>query len=418
LQEKLKNILVLQRKGLFDQCLKLIKKAKKTAEEHEMDLYVLQLINIQKNIELNLREKLSTEIIKERYEEEKNLLEKQDNINRFFMLYNITVSLVESIGTLRKEDDDNAFKTVIDDPYMLSEDNAKHYGAKVFYYHTLLTYSLAKMDYHASYNYVKKGLELIEAYPEKIKLNPVNYILTLQEVVYFANALKLYDDAREAINKLRELKGTLGKEMTKRQELMIISRTAELELVLILNSRTYGSKGDYLDKIEEESEKFIDEVEHSERLVISYKFAYLYFITADYDKSLKWINRILNDPHRDKRGDVFTFTKILNLMVHFELGNIELLEYIKQSTYTFLKKREKLYKVETYFMQLLNRMLNTISGSELDDAYREFLFNLGRIKDEEFEKGAYVYFEFEQWAQSKIEKKSFREVLESQKEQN
>jgi hypothetical protein len=69
-------------------------------------------------------------------------------------------------------------------------------------------------------------------------------------------------------------------------------------------------------------------------------------------------------------------------------------------------------------MQLLNRMLNTISGSELDDAYREFLFNLGRIKDEEFEKGAYVYFEFEQWAQSKIEKKSFREVLESQKEQN
>ena len=128
-----------------------------------------------------------------------------------------------------------------------------------------------------------------------------------------------------------------------------------------------------------------------------------------------WLNTVLNDPHRDKRDDIYAFAKILNLMVHFELGNIDLLEYITNSTYRFLKKRKKLYKIETYFMQLLKKMMNTALEHELKEAYKEFLFNLSRIRNDEYERGAYVYFDFTSWAESKIENKSFREVLERKK---
>jgi hypothetical protein len=119
----------------------------------------------------------------------------------------------------------------------------------------------------------------------------------------------------------------------------------------------------------------------------------------------------MNDPNRYAREDVLSFTHILNLIVHLELGNNDLLEYIIRTTYNFLKKRKKLYRVETLFMNLLKELLNYNTFSDIREACKKFKFHLLRIIPDNFEKSAFIYFDFESWAESKITGKKFREII-------
>lgn len=93
-----------------------------------------------------------------------------------------------------------------------------------------------------------------------------------------------------------------------------------------------------LDLIEQHEKKILAE---SPLMTSGMKLAVLtnsiisYFKCAEMRKALKWSNYVLND-HFSIYHDVLCFNRILNLIIHFELGNIELLESILPNTMRFL----------------------------------------------------------------------------------
>jgi hypothetical protein len=51
----------------------------------------------------------------------------------------------------------------------------------------------------------------------------------------------------------------------------------------------------------------------------------------EMNKALFWLNKVLNDNEPTLRQDIFTYARLFNLVVHYELGNFDLLEYIVRS---------------------------------------------------------------------------------------
>ncbi|MCC6413788.1 MAG: hypothetical protein IT270_19220, partial [Saprospiraceae bacterium] len=62
-------------------------------------------------------------------------------------------------------------------------------------------------------------------------------------------------------------------------------------------------------------------------LVFYYRIACLYFGNQNYHGAVEYLNKIINQKTPDYRADIQCFARFLNLIAHFELGNMTLVEY-------------------------------------------------------------------------------------------
>jgi hypothetical protein len=145
--------------------------------------------------------------------------------------------------------------------------------------------------------------------------------------------------------------------------------------------------------------------------------AYLYFQLAiaafgveEYSKSLKWTNTILNDSTIDEKEDICAFTHILNLIIHFELKNDQLLPYAIKSTTRFLKNRNRTYRFEEMFLNYLKKATRTNNHFDYEELLETIGNELDEISKDPYESVALEYFDLKSWLTSKIKRKSFSEV--------
>jgi len=92
----------------------------------------------------------------------------------------------------------------------------------------------------------------------------------------------------------------------------------------------------------------------------------------------------------------------MNLVIHFELKNFELLRYLLISTYRFLYKREKLFKVELLVLEFIRKLPKVKNEHELSFLFIRMQKELKKLKPDKFEKNAFEYFDFSQWVNSKV----------------
>ena len=137
----------------------------------------------------------------------------------------------------------------------------------------------------------------------------------------------------------------------------------------------------------------------------------MFFGVNNFSKALQWINKILNEDYtKDERG-LFVACRLLNLIIHFELGNKDLLEHVLKSANYFPFPLEELNKIEI-------TLFNFIKSLQKINEPKELKMEFSRIKEEitpllkgESGKNAFLYFDYLSWIESKIEKKSFGEII-------
>jgi tetratricopeptide (TPR) repeat protein len=408
-REALSNAQLLRKKGLLDQSKKLIKKARALASEFSSDMMMLELIRFEKVLDFQTSTgSKRLKLIKSHFESEDAMLDKMKNISRYMMLANSMAALHDKFGTKRNTGDDE-FDALLKDPYLASQENAVHYDSKIFYHNIHAQYYLRKLDYEKVFRTLQSQLELIESEPAVIKYYVRDYLLVLQDLVYFANLLKHKEEAERYIKKLKDLKERLKNNTDKFVQTLLHNRAANMELAMLIDDLRYEEGIEVIKIIEKDVDKFRD-TNRWETFSLFYKIAYFYYVTGDYDNALKWVNILLNEADDDIGSEIYSFVRILNIIIHFELGNKELMEYILQSTYRYLQTNKRLFKTETLFMKLIKSIIGAVTDKDIKDAFREFKFRLDKIKDNSNEKAAFEYFDFPSWAEGKIAGKPMIEV--------
>lgn len=149
------------------------------------------------------------------------------------------------------------------------------------------------------------------------------------------------------------------------------------------------------------------------------------FLEPTYNKSLFWLNKILNENKNEYALDLICASKILFLIIHIEMSNDDLLEYAARNTEHYLTTRKQKYKVESIFLDLLQLILNpdrkpayrnakagvTAGRKDLPEIYPKMLSQFKKLNADPYEKEAFEFFDYVSWLESKISGKSFAQVL-------
>ncbi len=414
IKELLLQVEVLFKKSLYRQCKKLLLKAKQLAYEYENNILLLNVLEWEKKIMSSELYILKTEeIIENIYREEQSIIEKVQSTNEYWKLAARTYRLHSTRGNARNEEEVKDFASFMAKKHSWDERQKLPYLAKVFRYNAYGFYYFSIRNYEKSYEYLQKELALWEKNPLQVKEHLSFYALALNNMVLTCGRLKKFEERLTNIEKIKLIPSKWTKTVYEDMDSKIFLRLCVFETDTYIKTGECEKGIALVEKIEEGLKKFGDKlIQKRMLLAVYFNISYLYFVSGNYSKSLYWENKILNHPVLDIAEDIICFSKILNLLIHFEMNNDLLLEYAVKSTYRFLFKKNRLYKLEEAFLNFIRKKLPTLNTEKTrGESFIELRAEIIEISKDPNDANILEYFDFIEWLTSKIENRPFAEVL-------
>ena len=144
-------------------------------------------------------------------------------------------------------------------------------------------------------------------------------------------------------------------------------------------------------------------------LVFYYKIACLYFGSGNYEKSIDYLNQIINWKV-DLRTDLQCYSRLLHLIAHYELGNEEILDHLIKSVYRFMAKMHNLSVVEEEIFKFIRTSFH-VTVRDIQPELEKLLVKLKALQNNRFETRAFIYLDIISWLESKLEGTPVQDVM-------
>ncbi|MGD1844207.1 MAG: hypothetical protein ACFB10_02320 [Salibacteraceae bacterium] len=419
LKEDIKSIEILYEKALYYECSKLIRKAKKLAYSHEKFYYLSELISWEKRL-------LEEEYLSGRFDknlddlihEEQEVIEKLRNVAEYQILYSKINYVFRMRGYARNDQEKEIVEEISSHPLIKGKNTALSQRAAATCYYIQGLCAVTKHELETSFAKFSRVVDIFERNPSLIQDIPKQYLKSLNNLLYYYTDTRQFEAFFELIQKMRSLQDRPGFTSTD-IKMKLFTTTYNSELL------AYDRMGDYergiaiVQEVMEGLERFSDKITKEEVILFYYNIAYIYFGAGEFRQSLHWLNRVLNDNEPNLRQDVYSFARLFNLIIHFELGNYDLLDYIVKSTSRFYLKRkreyDREYRFETVFLKYIKKLAKSADKKDkLRSTFVELKDEIDRVMQDNYERVALEYFDFSAWIESKIADVPFAEYKNQQ----
>lgn len=411
LKQEIKNVEILYKKALFKECEKFLNRAKKTAKQYEKFYYWFELISWEKKL---LEEAYEAGVFDNNLDqlivEEKEVIEKLRNLAEYQILYS-KINYIFRSGGFSKNDQDRAEVDEIANYHLIKGKNTaiSSRAASICYYIKGLC-AATNRNYKDSYTFFNKTKEILDNNP-KIKLDlGKRYIMTLSHL------LRCYVDENDflaAQNVLEEIKDLKGKKGFKTIDLEVriftISTNEQINL--------YNYQGEFAKALALESEvetgrkSYGEKINKEQEIQFLYNLAYANFGVGDHKKALSCLNEVLNDNEQTLRQDIYSFSRLFNLIIHYELENFDFLDYVAKSTNRYLNKTEKDFKIESVFVKQIKKLAKANSSIHTIEILESIQKEISELMKDSQERVVLEYFNIEAWLDSKLNTLSFAEAV-------
>ncbi|MBK7911817.1 hypothetical protein [Candidatus Pollutiaquabacter sp.] len=155
---------------------------------------------------------------------------------------------------------------------------------------------------------------------------------------------------------------------------MIRMRVLLREFYQNLYLREYDNAGELTETIEERLQKDRHLISAVHAVIFQYALSYIHFINGDYRKSLRWINAILNLKPLPVNRLFQGYARVLGIILHSELGDVDMLQSLVPSALRFFDKRPDVYPLERMFIhQLWRKVVRASSDMERKKRLRNWV---------------------------------------------
>lgn len=404
---------ILYGKGLYHQSLKILIRAKRIAEKSSLDLLILEIVEFQKLIEARHITRTGAlknqELIKEA---EARFISVHSEVKLSNLKILIHGWYIRN-GHIKNEEDYQEVQKFFEEnlpPFKLKN---LSFQEKIFLFQSFVWYYYTILDFERCYEYAVKWVTLFkenEQYQKwdvDLMMRGYFYVLT---TAYYNRDHTAFSHFLEEFEKFRKKKYNSFNENSK-----IFS------FVYVHNGRltSFSLSGEFDDGLKaiprtlKRIKRYGDRIDPHRIMVFYFKIAWIYLAVGKPGNAVTYLNKIFQIEMGALREDLQGYSQILFLMAHYDLDNFDLMSYLVQRTESTLKKmkdRSKLQDVSLAFFKKINKK----GKSDHRVLFESFNDELFRLKNDHYEKRAFLYLDIFSWVQSKIKKVSISEVVKSQ----
>ena len=411
IREQLDFASILYHKGLYKQSLKILDKAKELAIINEEKNSAFEIVELEKLIE----SQYITRSINTRADELAVQAKELSSLNLIASkLSNLSLQLYSTIlktGYIRNEEEANMVINYFNKSLPKVKIEKLGFREKLWLYKANLWQSFLLQDFLNCYKYASKWVDLFYQNPNMINLNPVFF---LKGNNYLLEALFFIGNKSKFLEKFSEFESSVQKSTFPTDENVATLVFLYTNFHSINQHFIDGSFEDGLHlipKIENDLIPFNDRIDPHHKMVFYYKFASLQFGAGNNKACIKYLDKIISNKTLSMREDLLCFSRVLNLVAHYEAGLDYHLETLLRSTYKFLIKMNDLHEVQKEMIKFI-RGLQDIYPHDLKNAFKELHKTLKTFEDHPYERRAFLYLDIISWLESKIENKPVSEIIQ------
>lgn len=352
IKQQLISIEILFYKGLYQECLELINKAKKIKLFNESNYLMLELLNWEKKCTGYSLGLIKAIDVNGSIESCFNQIKIDKEITDIY--YN-SYLLKNNLGKLNKEKIISEFENLINNNILLKNKYFKSIKLNVFYHLIFSNYYHVKKDYERELVSLTKALSFFELNEDYKFENPLDYISISIRVIDIKKTGASVDFYLE-LQKLRDFDEILDLQKEVVQErIFLFTNQAELEHLLYVNQ--FDDAVLVLNKILHAVKTSKYNIEPYYYIKIYYLIASINCVFGDFSNGLKYINKVINVFQFSDRPNVFVRAEFLNIIIHYELKNFDL---VNRAIGNFKIKYKAKYEFN-YFEKKILETINKIS---------------------------------------------------------
>ena len=297
---------------------------------------------------------------------------------------------------VNNEQDRQHLDAIITQPILQAPNEHWRPGA-LYFYHTIhaIYYSILRDDDTSSVWY-KKALNVLKHDPDIARQRAENYFNQLNSYI---SKLSAKGFTTEFTEELKELHASIDNPVFKK-----VKQLEDKVHVLSFNhkAQAYCYDNNYKDGatlVEQFERDHLDRLPRlAPQITITtvYRGMYLTFWAGQYNNTLDWIKRIYQLPI-DATG-IVTTAKLIEIMAHYELGNLELLSSIILNTKRYLKKNDSYSPIAKAITDQYNNLLKVLPV-QTTHVFKKLHTELTELKSSPDENPLFVFFDFAAWIQ-------------------
>ena len=410
IREQIDFATILYQKGLYKQSLKLLEKAKNLAIKNEEKYTAFDIVELEKVIESQyITRSLSnrTEIL---ISQADKLIKQNDLASK---LSNLSLRLYERFIKAGYAKSDDEFREITRFFYkrLPKIDSDKiEFREKLWYYKVHVWYSFLIQDFLSSYKYSLRWVDMFEENPRMISIHPVFYLKGNNYLMESLNLIKYPQKFQSTLNKM--ILQSKSPDFPVHENLEILVFLYKYNNLL----NFYNFQGDFqkaeiiVDEVISGINRFKTQIDPHHVMVFYYKIACLYFGLNEHENCILYLNKIISNRHLKMREDLLCFTRVLNLVAHYEAGFDYHLDFHIRETYRFLIKMNEMHEVQKAMIRFVKR-LGDIYPQDLKKAFIDLHKELKNYENDPYERRSFLYLDILSWLESNIHNRPISEII-------
>ncbi len=411
LKEEIKNIEILYSKALYKECEKFVVRAKQLAAKYEKFYYWYELINWEKKLLDSAYESGEFDAdLDKLVEEEEYVIARLRNLAEYTMIYSKINLIFRSGGFTRNEKEKKKVEEIADYHLIKGKNTALSTKAASICYYIKGLCAATSRNYEDSLTFFHKTKDILDNNPDIKADVGQRYLNTLIHLLRCYIDTGSYDEAARLIKEIRGLEGKKGFNSLD-ISVRIFANSYNQELTLLHKHGDFDASVKLIPSIEEKQAFFDEKISKEMELLLTYNKAYSYFGVGDFKTALQYLNIVLNDNEQNLRQDVYSFSRLFNLILHYELENFDFLEYVVKSTNRYFAKQERDYLIEHTCLKYIKKLAKAANALDKIDLLEKMKQEVSELLKDHNERVVLEYFDVEAWIDSKLNKISFENAV-------
>lgn len=364
------NIKILFNKGLIELCFKEIEKGKKLALTNEKFSYFLLVarLELQYLTKLRFTDHTEHELISKQ-EKINDVLHRELWINRHTSLFEILSFRYTKHGATRTVQENNRLNDLLLEEFqIISNRQFNSIESRKLHLHFQSTYFMMIGNYTQSLKLFYQLNDLFHKHPGLLIDAPLYYIYVVNGILTDLRYMKKHDEMNYFLDSLKGL-------MLKSENLneFIDQLVFQHQLARLIDLGRFETGIDLINEHKPLINNSAKTAPPNANATLNLLIAVNYFGLQNYRKALQYINQVFHFPHKYISDHIYILGRVIKLVLHYELGDEEFLQYEMRSAERKLKADKKLYKVEKLTLAFIRKSLRARYSRKVLVQYNEEL---------------------------------------------
>jgi tetratricopeptide (TPR) repeat protein len=410
LRENMDYARILYNKGLYRQSLDVLDKTKKRARDIEVHTVALEIAQFEKLIEGQYITRSIESRAEELGEECADLAMKISDTDAFSNLALRLYGLYLKLGLVSNEQDFFMVKSFFRGQLPKAKYEDLDFWGKIYYCQSYHWMHLMCHEYPSSYRFTHRWVELFDNKERMIEANAPLYLKGIHNNLAALFNMWQYDKFMEQLSALELFPHNFD-----------LTNNVNVAGLYYLYQFDHQIRRHYMEGTFKEGLGLVPQImqvieentyhwDDHRIMIFHYRIACLYFGSGDNDTAIDYLNEIINQRSPNYRSDIQAYARILSLICHFEMGNVQLVEYQVKSVYRFLAKVEHLQETQQLIFRFLRR-IPRIREEQLRDEFIKLKGKLDAVTVKPFESRPFTFLDIPSWLEAKIENKTVQQVI-------